>query len=412
LHKACIQSSDSHHPDKLGWRPSYLQLQELNYEQLKTGLELPFRCSLQVPDPPASYIIGVHVQGQFISDLWLSFSPYCNALIGVKGSGKTSLLESLRFVLGADVPESKPQVVNDHLNAILGPGGKVTVLVQRKDGTKLLIHRSFADKAFVVTFDDDRTERFTHAESLQFPAYILGWHEIEQAATDINIRRLYMDTIAGKERVRTLTEQAEAAAAGIKNDHERAASAYSSFTQLEQQVARLKELRRGLKELTDSNLIELRNQYQSATEHRESLRITLARLQEARRNAKQHFDGLLAGFDRRTLQGESPLGQSVVEALAIMDDVICQLGDGWATVEGKLDQAVTALAAQVEKADAEFRLFSEQYSERVSSLSAEQRGLLDSHRKVMEEAANLPTLERERDNVRQLVETLLRTIHS
>ncbi len=68
-----------------------------------------------------------------------------------------------------------------------------------------------------------------------------------------------MDTIAGKEQVRTLTEQAEIAAAGIKNDHERAASAYASFTQLEQQATRLKELRKGLKELTDSNLIELRN---------------------------------------------------------------------------------------------------------------------------------------------------------
>jgi hypothetical protein len=146
---------------------------------------LPFRCSLNAPAVPANYIVGVHVQGQFISDLWLSFSPHCNALIGVKGSGKTSLLESLRFVLGADVPESKTQVVNDHLNAILGAGGKVTALVRRADGTKLLVERSFADKAFVVTFDDDRIERFTHAESLQFPSYILGWHEIEQAATDI-----------------------------------------------------------------------------------------------------------------------------------------------------------------------------------------------------------------------------------
>lgn len=408
LHKTCIHSSDSHHPDKLGWRPSYLQLQELTYEQLKTGLELPFRCSLQAPALPANYIVGVHVHGQFISDLWLSFSPYCNAFIGVKGSGKTSLLESLRFVLGADVPESKAPVVNEHLNAILGPGGKVTALVRRADGTKLLIERSFADKAFLVTFDDDRTDRFTHAESLQFPSYILGWHEIEQAATDINIRRLYMDTIAGKEQVRAFTEQAEVAAAGIKNDHERAASAYSSFTQLEQQVARLKELRRGLKELTDSNLIDLRNQYQSATEHRETLRTTLTRLQDARKNAKPHFESLLAGFDRRTLQGESPLGQSVGTALEIMDDVLSQIGYSGESVEAILAQALTSLETQIEKADEEFRAFSERYSERVSSLSPEQRSLLESHRKVMEETANLPTLERERDNARQLVEALLR----
>ena len=338
LHKTCIQSSDSHEPDRLGWRPSYIQLQEPTYEQLKTGLELPFRTSLGIPSIPSSYIIGIHVQGQFLNDLWLSFSPYCNALIGVKGSGKTSLLESLRFALGADVPQSKTQAVNEHLNAILGPGGKVTVLVKRTDGAKVLIERSLADKTFQVTFEDDRQERFSHAESLHFESYILGWHEIEQAASDINIRRLYMDTIAGKEQVRSLTEKAEAAAAAIRNDHDRASSAYASFSQLEQQVARLKELRKGLKELTDSNLIELRDQYQSAAEHRETLKTTLVRLQNAQRNAKPHFDNLLAGFDRRPLQGTSPLSDSVEQALAIMDDVLSVVDAGASSVQRKTAQ--------------------------------------------------------------------------
>jgi hypothetical protein len=75
LHKTCIRSSDSHEPDRLGWRPSYLQMQEANYEQLKSGLELPFRASLQPPSLPGTYIAGIHVQGQFLNDLWLSFSP-------------------------------------------------------------------------------------------------------------------------------------------------------------------------------------------------------------------------------------------------------------------------------------------------------------------------------------------------
>ena len=296
LHKACIRSSDSHEPDKLGWRPSYLQMQEPTYEQLKSGLELPFRVSLQPPSLPATYITGIHVHGQFLNDLWLSFSPYCNALIGVKGSGKTSLLESMRFVLGADVPQTRAQAVNEHLNAILGPGGKVTALIKRADGAKVLIERSLADETFVLTFDDDRQERLSRPESLHFPAYVLGWHEIEQAATDINIRRLYMDTISGKEQVRALTEKAEAAAAAIRNDHERASSAYAAFRNLEQQVARLKELRQGLKELTDANLIEIRDQYQAATEHRGALRATLARFRTARQGAKEYFGGSCPGL--------------------------------------------------------------------------------------------------------------------
>jgi ABC-type lipoprotein export system ATPase subunit len=408
LHRTCIRSSDSHEPDKLGWRPSYLQMEEPTYEQLKSGLELPFRVSLQAPPLPATYIAGIHVQGQFLNDLWLSFSPYCNALIGVKGSGKTSLLESLRFVLGADVPQTRAQAVNEHLNAILGAGGKVTVLVKRADGAKVLIERSLADKTFVLTFDDDRQERLSRPEPLHFPAYILGWHEIEQAATDVNIRRLYMDTISGKEQVRSLTEKAEAAAATIRNDHERASSAYAAFRQLEQKVARLKELRQGLKELTDANLIELRDQYQAATEHREALRATLARFQNARRGVKDHFGSFLSGFDRRTLEGPSPLSLTVGAALRAVDGVLSVLEAGSSSVEAKLDEGIADLERQIGKADQDFQAFSEEYSRRLSGLSREQRELLESHRKVMEETANLPTLERERDKARQDVERHLR----
>jgi DNA repair exonuclease SbcCD ATPase subunit len=167
----------------------------------------------------------------------------------VKGSGKTSLLESLRFVLGGDVPQGRLQPVNEHLSAILGPAGKVSALVKRSDGAKVLIERSIADKTFLVTFDNDRQERITRPESLHFPAYILGWHEIEQAATDGNSRRLYMDSIAGKEQVRSLTEEAEVLCTSIRSQHERAANVYATYKQLEQQVARLKELRKGLQEL-------------------------------------------------------------------------------------------------------------------------------------------------------------------
>lgn len=408
LRKTCIFSSDSHEPDKLGWRPSYIQMQQPTYEELKSGLELPFRVSLQPPPLPDAYVVGVRIQGQFIKDLWLSFSPYCNAFIGVKGSGKTSVLESLRFGLGADVPQTRAQAVNEHLSAILGPGGKVTALVKRADGARVLIERSFSDKTFVLTFEDGRQERLSRPEALLFPAYILGWHEIEQAATDVNIRRLYMNTIAGKEQVRSLTEKAEAAAANIRNDHERASNAYAAFRKLEQQVARLRELRHGLKDLTDANLIQLRAQYQAATEHRQALQLAIGRLQKVRRNAKGHFDNLLARLTRPTQEATSPLAQQVGDAVVTLDGVFSSLDAGRATMEEKLDEAITSLQQQAASADLAFQAFSEEYGRQVANLSREQRELLESHRKVMEETSNLPTLEQERDKARQDVEQLLR----
>ena len=48
----------------------------------------------------------------------------------------------MRFALGADVPASKSKTVDEHLSAILGAAGKVEVLIQRSDGTKVLIERA------------------------------------------------------------------------------------------------------------------------------------------------------------------------------------------------------------------------------------------------------------------------------
>ena len=131
LLKTCIWSSDAHEPEKIGTRACYVQMQQPTYNELKAALDLPFRTSLNIPKEPQSYIIGMQIKGQYFPDQWVSFSPHCNVLMGVKGSGKTSVLECLRFALGVEVPKSRVSDVNKHLQHILGTTGRVKVLVKR-----------------------------------------------------------------------------------------------------------------------------------------------------------------------------------------------------------------------------------------------------------------------------------------
>jgi hypothetical protein len=93
IERTCIRSSDAHEAALLGTRVSYAQMEAPSFKELKAALELPFRTSLTPPEEPTGYVVGMHIRGQFYPDLWMSFSPHCNALIGVKGSGKTALLE-------------------------------------------------------------------------------------------------------------------------------------------------------------------------------------------------------------------------------------------------------------------------------------------------------------------------------
>ena len=245
---------------RLEIRVTFVQMENPTFAELKSGLQMPFRVSLTPPTEPESCILGINIQGQFFTDFWLSLSPHCNAFIGVKGSGKTSVLECLRFALGAPVPESRQEEVKSHLHNILGPAGVVRVLIKRNDGAKALVERTANNpQEFRLTFEDGRETSVQTSAALMFSSYILGWHEIEQAATDPNIRQVYLDTIAGQEKIHQLQEQADSNANQVQYLHGQLSSRYSTFCSLHQQIARLEDLRSGLQELTESNLIALRD---------------------------------------------------------------------------------------------------------------------------------------------------------
>jgi AAA domain len=407
LQRTCIRSSDSHEPESLGSRCTYVQLQTPSFLELKAALELPFRTSLEPPVEPPSYVLGVHIHGQFFPDLWLTFSPHCNVFIGVKGSGKTSVLECLRFVLGTDIPQSRLESVQAHVNNILGPAGTVRALIKRADGAKLLVERSAQTQKFLITFEDDRRETISKPEALLFPAYIHGWHEIEQAATDPNIRRLYLDTIAGRELIHRLDEEAESLTKRIRHKHDAAANKYSAFLSIHEQVERLDELRRGLKALDDENLIELRAQYDVAVTHREELERCRRALENARDQLEDRLVGLLPGLDPTVLEGASPL-QEVVRP--VRDDVqqLLSAVDEFGTAQKKRLEAAVTNAASVEvEATERFASFYQGYEGRLAGLTAEQRRLLESHQKVMEETKALVRLRSERDELKRETQQLL-----
>jgi len=405
--RTCIRSSDAHEPDLLGTRVTFAQMEVPSFSELKAALRLPFRISLAPPEEPSAYIIGVQVKGQFYPDLWMSFSPHCNALIGVKGSGKTSLLEALRFALGAPVPASHQESVTGHLQTILGPNGTVRVLVKRDDGAKLIVERSLQSPEFKITFEDDRREVFARPDGLLFPTYILGWHEIEQAATDANIRQVYLDTIAGREQMRGIHEAADIAAKQIRQLHEVASTKYSTFRSLHEQVTRLDELRRGLQELTDGNLIAMRDQYETAIRHRDAVDQLHRAVESAYNDLDIRASSLVLTPERSTFEGTSPVSGCALDAYELvkgLDENIAQFKSSYKDELQRVQEGIGHLKARL---DDSFDAFLKDYNSRLSGLPAEKRRLLESHQRVMEDTRALPGLKAQQDIQQREIEAVI-----
>lgn len=407
IHKSCIRSSDAHDVTSIGQRVSYVQMESPTFEELKAGLEIPLRVSLDEPALPPSYIIGLNIRGQFFKDFWISLSPNCNALIGVKGSGKTSVLECLRFALGALVPDSRKDEVQSHLSHILGESGSVRVLVRREDGAKVLIERSASNlDVFGLVFEDDRREEVRNPEALMFTSFILGWHEIEQAATEVAVRQAYLDTIADREKIRQLQEKADEGIGQIKSLHEQVANRYSGFMNLRGRVSLLQDLRSGLQELSDAKLVELKDTYEIANQHRESIE-ALASWLDAR--TKQEFNFQAAGVvpELPSLNGDSPIREFANQATEIVDDLRRHVKEFSGSHREKMVEHAAGLAESMPRLISAIEEFAVAYDEAVSALSDEQRKLLQSHRQVLDQTRALPSLEHKLEEERvKLEETL------
>ena len=411
LLKTCVRSSDAHEVASIGNRVTYLQMERPTFAELKAGLQMPFRVSLKKPDTPESYIIGLNIKGLFFSDLWLSFSPNCNAFIGVKGSGKTSVLECLRFALGAPVPESRKKEVNAHLENILGPAGMVRVLIKRKDGAKVLVTRSINNSSiFGLTFENDRQREVKNPDALMFPSYILGWHEIEQAATEPKIRQVYLDTIAGREQIRQLKESADTNANQVKYLHEQAANRYSQFRALYDQVMRLEDLRAGLQELTDANLIKLRDSYETAVRQRGAIEEMTHTLRESMDTINNRAETFIAYADPGVFEGDSPLITFAQKAAYELENLKSHVNEFVDQHRARLQRIINELEAQSSDLQKTFDQFTQTYSDAIAQLSPDQQRLLATHQKVMDDTRKLPELQTKQKIEKAEVERLLTSL--
>jgi ABC-type lipoprotein export system ATPase subunit len=88
------------------------------------------------------WIERIDVEDGFLDGLNLEFSPKLNVVIGARGTGKTSLLELIRFALGAPAfTEQAAARAKSQVRAVLGRG-RVTVTIRDDDGNQRSISRT------------------------------------------------------------------------------------------------------------------------------------------------------------------------------------------------------------------------------------------------------------------------------
>lgn len=138
-----------------GDKCTYLKVGEYSYSAIKFALQdYRDRVSENIPDNKHGFIESISFQGGKFDGQTIMFSCELNTLTGIRGSGKSSVLEVVRYVLGLPVQMDK-EYKESLVKNVFGSGGKATLSVIDKHGKRYSVSRIFGERISVLDENDN-----------------------------------------------------------------------------------------------------------------------------------------------------------------------------------------------------------------------------------------------------------------
>lgn len=198
--------------------------------------------------PATSIIKGVQITGGFLDGMRIQLAEGLNCIIGARGTGKTTVLEMIRYALdqvpeGANDRKRFLSLMKENLD-----GGEVKVDIVTRDGLEYRISRVWNEPPIVRTFDDQPTQVTLQGGGL-FRADIFSQNQIERIAEDARWQLGLLDTFEAERigQIETQLRQTELSLAATTN---RIGPLSTQVATLREEVATLPNVEEKLKQFT------------------------------------------------------------------------------------------------------------------------------------------------------------------
>jgi energy-coupling factor transporter ATP-binding protein EcfA2 len=399
----CVRSSDAHAPNEIAERSrwTWVKVEKPTFADVRAALSYhrpPRRVSIHECQFSHNRIIGVHIRGQFILDEWIWFNPQMNCLIGCKGSGKTALLECIRFVLGVNVPPERREQVSHHVSHILGAAGYVECLMQRGNGSKVLVmRRADSPERLRVTEEDGTVREATSRNEIDFEISVRGWHEIETVAESATSRIELIDRVIGEAQIKSLYSDMNAKVERARDELPLLGRKLKRLSECIAQRDVLRRKRATLARLEKADLLSLQQQYEGFVYCEQALAGTASRLSSSEANAGNLIDN---AFSAVAEPYQPPAGsyREVDELLEngqqAVDEVLAQKNTSKDVIASSCKTATEKVMALAKSAREAFAVFREStYDPKVNALPPEEREILARQIQTIEETKGLAAIE-------------------
>jgi DNA repair exonuclease SbcCD ATPase subunit len=130
-------------------KQTYIKIGAFTFEAVKFALlDYPNRVAASPPKQENSYVKSVAFEGDKLDGQVIDFSPELNTFIGIRGSGKSTILEAMRYAL--DIPFGKNAADREYkegsVKNALGSGGKITLIATDRHGQEYEVRRIVSEQ--------------------------------------------------------------------------------------------------------------------------------------------------------------------------------------------------------------------------------------------------------------------------
>lgn len=257
---AVLNAQDVYNPEDFK-RPGawcYMKMSEVSVEGLRQAFLDPLSRIRLASDPvPEEHeeFIALTWQGGFLSDTAVNLNQNLNVLIGGRGAGKSTIVESIRYVL--DLAPLGDEATKNHkgiLNQVLKSGTKISLLVRsyRPSCREYLIERTIPNPPIVRDMYGDVLD--VSPTDIVKGAEVYGQHEISELTKSPEKLTMLLDRFIKKD---PLMEQKKAdLVTQLESSRQNIINTINELQTIEDRLSKLPGLEETLKRYKEAGLEE------------------------------------------------------------------------------------------------------------------------------------------------------------
>ena len=394
---AIINASDVNDPKDLDEDKTscFIKMSKVSVEAFRQAFldpESRVRLHSDTKPEPHSEFLAMTWEGGFLSDTSAHFNGNLNVLVGGRGTGKSTVIESIRYVLGLEpLGEEARKAHEGIVRHVLKPGTKVSILVRSHKPSKsyYTIERSVPNPPIVK---DERGNVLALSPRTVMPGVeVFGQHEISELTKSSEKLTLLLDRFV--ERDPSLSGRKAKIHLELERSRNRILDTQREMEVLDERLAKLPGLEETQKRFEQVGLAELLKE-----------KSMLVREERLFSDAKERLEPVRALYDELTK--ELPIDTAFVSYRALEElpnaDILLEIKTVLESLSGNLSKVAGRFAKALSETNKEIVEIKSRWEEKRENIEKTYEKLLRELQKSKIDGAEFIQLRHQIEELRPL----------